>query len=142
MSDETFMRRAIELAQPRVGFTGENPAVGCVIVRDGQVVGEGATGFGGRPHAEEIALAQASGGTTGATAYVTLEPCGARSNGGTSCSNLLISHGISRVLIACADPSPFAADLGPRTLRAAGVNLESGLLADLATELYRNYRPI
>ena len=142
MSDETFMRRAIDLAQPRVGFTGANPAVGCVIVRDGAVVGEGVTGFGGRPHAEEVALAQAGGQAAGAVAYVTLEPCGARSNGGTSCSDLLASHGISSVFVACADPSAFAADLGPRTLRAAGVVVESGLLADLAAELYRNYRPV
>lgn len=142
MSDETFMRRAIDLARPRVGFTGDNPAVGCVIVRDGQVVGEGATGFGGRPHAEEVALAQAGGAAAGAVAYVTLEPCGARSNGGTSCSNLLISHGISRVVMACADPSPFAAELGPRTLEAAAVALERGMLADEAADLYRNYRPV
>jgi pyrimidine deaminase RibD-like protein len=140
-SDETFMRRAISLAEPRVGLTGGNPAVGCVIVRDGRVIGEGATGLGGRPHAEELALAQAGSSAKGATAYVTLEPCGERSNGNPSCSSLLISHGVLRVVVACADASSFAADRGPQALRDAGVHFESGLLVAEAAKLYRDYRP-
>ncbi|RYF88516.1 MAG: riboflavin biosynthesis protein RibD, partial [Caulobacteraceae bacterium] len=103
MSDETHMRRAIALAEAQLGRTAPNPAVGCVIVRDDLVVGEGATGDGGRPHAEELALSQAGNKAKGATAYVTLEPCGERSGGGASCSSLLIAHGVSRVVVASAD---------------------------------------
>ncbi|MDB5492824.1 MAG: ribD, partial [Phenylobacterium sp.] len=83
--DQTYMRRAIALARAKLGRTAENPAVGCVIVRDGEIIGEGATGDGGRPHAEEVALDQAGPSARGATAYVTLEPCGARSSGAASC---------------------------------------------------------
>jgi diaminohydroxyphosphoribosylaminopyrimidine deaminase/5-amino-6-(5-phosphoribosylamino)uracil reductase len=143
MSDDLiFMRRAIALAQANLGRTGVNPSVGCVIVLDGHVVGEGATGEGGRPHAEEVALAQAGVLARGAVAYVTLEPCGERSSGAASCSSLLISHGTSRVVIACADASTLAHDRGPEALRAAGVPVEGGLLADEAAQLYRDYRPI
>ncbi len=142
MTDDTFMRRAIALATAQVGRTGANPAVGCVIVRDGVIVGEGATGEGGRPHAEEAALAQAGERARGAVAYVTLEPCGERTSGATSCSSLLISHGISRVVVACADASALAHDRGPQALRAAGVAVEGGILADEASKLYQNYRPI
>jgi pyrimidine deaminase RibD-like protein len=140
--DLDFMRRAIALAAAQVGRTGANPAVGCVIVRDGVIVGEGGTGEGGRPHAEEAALAQADDLARGATAYVTLEPCGERTSGAASCSSLLISHGISRVVIACADASALAHDRGPQALRTAGVTVERGLLADEASELYQDYRPI
>jgi pyrimidine deaminase RibD-like protein len=141
-SDLAFMRRAIALAAAQVGHTGANPAVGCVIVRDGVIVGEGATGEGGRPHAEEVALDQAGGQARGAVAYVTLEPCGERTSGAASCSSLLIRQGISRVVIASADASTLAHDRGPHALRAAGVDVESGLLADEASKLYQNYRPI
>jgi pyrimidine deaminase RibD-like protein len=141
MSDETFMRQAIALARANLGRTGANPAVGCVIVRDGGVVGAGATGEGGRPHAEEVALGQAGDQAQGATAYVTLEPCGARSSGAASCSSLLISHGISCVVIACADASVHAHDRGPQALRTAGVTVETGLLADEAQPLYQDYQP-
>ena len=139
---DTFMRRAIALAGAQLGRTGANPSVGCVIVLDGVVVGEGATGEGGRPHAEEAALAQAGDQARGAVAYVTLEPCGERTSGAASCSSLLIRHGISRVIIACADASALAHDRGPQALRAAGVAVENGLLADEAAELYQDYRPI
>src|ERR1700750_2780402 len=110
--DHAHMRRAIALARARVGLTAENPAVGCVIVRDGEVVGEGATAQGGRPHAEEQALAQAGAAARGAAAYVTLEPCGARSAGAASCSELLARAGVARVVVACEDASPFASGQG------------------------------
>jgi pyrimidine deaminase RibD-like protein len=141
MADQIHMRHAIGLARANLGRTGANPAVGCVIVRDGEVVGEGATGEGGRPHAEEVALAQAGDQAREAVAYVTLEPCGERTSGAASCSSLLISHGISRVVIACTDASALAHDRGPQALRAAGVAVESGLLADEAAALYQDYRP-
>ena len=139
--DHDHMRRAIALAHGRVGLTAENPAVGCVIVCEGQVVGEAATAEGGRPHAEEQALAQAGEGARGATAYVTLEPCGARSRGGLSCSERLAAAGVARVVVACADASTLAAGLGTERLRKAEVDVEIGLLEAEATALYAGYRP-
>jgi diaminohydroxyphosphoribosylaminopyrimidine deaminase/5-amino-6-(5-phosphoribosylamino)uracil reductase len=141
MSDEAFMRRAIELAAARVGLTGDNPAVGCVIVRDGEVVGEGATAPGGRPHAEEVALEAAAERAAGATAFVTLEPCGRRSAGHASCGERLAAAGVARVAAACADPSAFASGLGPQWLQRAGVTYAQGLLSDEAATLYRGYSP-
>jgi pyrimidine deaminase RibD-like protein len=141
MSDETHMRRAIALAAANVGKTAENPSVGCVIVRDGVVIGEGATAPGGRPHAEEQALIEAGHAARGATAYVTLEPCGARSSGTASCSERLNTAGVARVVVACEDTSPFAAGRGLERLRGAGITVELGLLHDEAQSLYAAYRP-
>ncbi len=141
MSDEAHMRRAIELASGQVGRTGDNPAVGCVIVSEGRVVGEGATGDGGRPHGEEVALAAAGAAARGATAYVTLEPCAERSSGAPSCSELLGAAGVVRVVAACADPSVFAGGRGEAILHAHGVRIDRGLLNPEASELYTLYRP-
>ncbi|THD82105.1 MAG: riboflavin biosynthesis protein RibD [Phenylobacterium sp.] len=135
------MRRAIALARANLGRTGENPSVGCVIVKDGRTIGEGATGKGGRPHAEEIALDQAGGAARGAITYVTLEPCGERSSGAASCGERLVAAGVARVVIACADPSVLAAGQGPDRLRAGGIPVETGLLADEAAGLYAAYSP-
>jgi diaminohydroxyphosphoribosylaminopyrimidine deaminase/5-amino-6-(5-phosphoribosylamino)uracil reductase len=126
-SDEAHMRRAIQVAQANLGKTAPNPVVGCVIVRDGVLLGEAATAPGGRPHAEERALQQID--ARGATAYVTLEPCGARSTGAASCSLRLVEAGVTRVVIACEDPSPFASGQGIERLKAAGIAVETGLLA-------------
>lgn len=141
MDDETLMRRAIQLAQARVGLTGENPAVGCVIARGGKIIGEGATGEGGRPHAEEQALAAAGDQAREATAYVTLEPCAQRSAGGASCSMRLLEAGVKRVVVAHEDPSIFAGSAGPSALVAGGVVVECGLLRGEAATLYDGYRP-
>lgn len=141
MSDEAHMRRAIALAAAGVGRTADNPAVGCVIANDGAVVGEGATAPGGRPHAEEQALLQAGDAARGAVAYVTLEPCGARSSGQASCAERLAAAGIVRVVAACQDASPFAAGRGLERLRDAGVRVELGLLQEEARDLYGDYRP-
>jgi Pyrimidine deaminase len=141
MTDEDFMRRAIAVARGQVGRTGENPAVGCVLVRDGEIVGEGATGDGGRPHAEEAALALAGERALGATAYVTLEPCGERSSGAPSCSELLARARVARVVVARADPSVFAAGRGAERLRAAGVSFDLGVLGAEAEALYVAYSP-
>jgi diaminohydroxyphosphoribosylaminopyrimidine deaminase/5-amino-6-(5-phosphoribosylamino)uracil reductase len=141
-ADEAFMRRALALAAQNLGRTGANPAVGCVLVKDGAVIAEAATAEGGRPHAEEQALAQAGAAAAGATAYVTLEPCGARSSGAASCSQLLAQAGVARVVVACADPSVFAAGQGAARLAAAGVRHETGLLAgEVQKALYTDYRP-
>ena len=139
--DERWMRRAIALARAQVGRTGDNPAVGCVLVKDGAVVGEGATADGGRPHAEELALDTAGAAAAGAVAYVTLEPCGERSAGHASCGERLAAAGVARVVAACADPSAFAAGRGPARLNAAGIAYAQGLMQAEATKLYRDYRP-
>lgn len=130
MSDEDFMRRALDLAGQGVGQTGDNPSVGCVIVRDGVVIAEARTAGGGRPHAEEQAVAQAD--VRGATAYVTLEPCAKRSTGDASCSEILIGAGVARVVVAVGDPHPLVAGAGLARLRDAGVQVEVGLMANEA----------
>jgi pyrimidine deaminase RibD-like protein len=139
--DETWMRRAIALAGGRVGLTGDNPAVGCVIVKDGAAVGEAATAPGGRPHAEEQALDQAGAAARGATAYVTLEPCGERSSGAASCGERLVRAGVARVVIACDDSSALAGGRGLQRLAAAGIAVERGVLGDEAASLYSGYVP-
>jgi diaminohydroxyphosphoribosylaminopyrimidine deaminase/5-amino-6-(5-phosphoribosylamino)uracil reductase len=139
--DLAAMRRAIALAGPGVGATGDNPSVGCVILKDGQVVGEGATGAGGRPHAEEVALAQAGDRAAGAVAYVTLEPCAERSSGAPSCSERLVLARVGRVVVACEDASVLAGGRGAARLRDAGIELQLGVLADEAAPLYAAYRP-
>lgn len=126
MRDADYMQRALALAAPMAGRTGENPAVGCVIVRNDVVIGEGVTGEGGRPHGEENALRGIE--ARGATAYITLEPCAARSSGALSCSDLLIQAGIARAVIAARDPHPKAAGAGIARMRAAGIVVELGLM--------------
>jgi diaminohydroxyphosphoribosylaminopyrimidine deaminase / 5-amino-6-(5-phosphoribosylamino)uracil reductase len=129
------MRRAIALARARVGLTDPNPAVGCVIERDGVVIAEAATASGGRPHAEEQALAAAGAAARGAVAYVTLEPCGERSSGIASCAERLVASGVAQVIYACENPHHLSAGRGPEIIRAAGVPLTGGFLADEAAEL-------
>jgi diaminohydroxyphosphoribosylaminopyrimidine deaminase/5-amino-6-(5-phosphoribosylamino)uracil reductase len=129
-SDEAYMRQAIEVALRNLGKTAPNPVVGCVIVKDGVVLAEAATAPGGRPHAEEQALVGID--ARGATAYVTLEPCGERSSGAASCSLRLVEAGVTRVVIACEDPSPFASGQGIERLQSAGVAIKSGTLCDEA----------
>lgn len=128
--DRAFMARAIDLATARMGETWPNPAVGCVIVKDGRVLAEAATAPGGRPHAEEQAVPAAGADVQGATAYVTLEPCGARSSGRKSCAHFLAEAGVSRVVIACLDPSPFASGRGTERLRGRGLQVETGLMCE------------
>lgn len=139
--DASWMRRAIDLARTQVGQTGDNPSVGCVILKGDAVVGEAVTAPGGRPHAEEQALARAGEAARGATAYVTLEPCGERSSGVASCGERLVAAGVVRVVIACEDASVLAGGRGLRWLREAGIAAELGLLRDEAADLYGAYRP-
>jgi diaminohydroxyphosphoribosylaminopyrimidine deaminase/5-amino-6-(5-phosphoribosylamino)uracil reductase len=135
------MRRAIDLARPGVGRTGDNPSVGCVILGPEGIVGEGATADGGRPHAEDLALSAAAEAARGAVVLVTLEPCARRSGTGISCTDRLIAAGVRRVVIACGDASVFAAGEGSERLMAAGVEVVSGLLEAEALPLYAAYRP-
>lgn len=137
--DAGHMARAIELARARMGKTWPNPAVGCVLVNEGQVVAEAATARGGRPHAEEQAVPAAGDKAKGATAYVTLEPCGARSSGRKSCAHFLAEAGVARVVIAALDPSPFASGRGTERLRQVGLEVETGLMAEAALALCEGF---
>lgn len=130
MNDREAMARAVRLS--RRGFPAPNPHVGCVLVRDGAVVGEGWHRFAGGPHAEAEALAQAGDRARGATAYVTLEPC--NHHGRTPpCSAALAAARVRRVVVACRDPNPVAAG-GLESLRQAGIEVQVGLLAKEAEE--------
>ncbi|MFA7430029.1 MAG: bifunctional diaminohydroxyphosphoribosylaminopyrimidine deaminase/5-amino-6-(5-phosphoribosylamino)uracil reductase RibD [Rhodospirillaceae bacterium] len=120
------MDAALALAARGLGSVWPNPAVGCVIVRDGRVVGRGWTQPGGRPHAETEALARAGAAARGATAYVTLEPC---SHYGKTppCTDALIAAGIARCVVACTDSDPRVSGQGVERLRAAGIEVVVGV---------------
>ena len=137
--DQTYMRRALELAERGLYTTTPNPRVGAVVVKDHRVIGEGWHQVAGEPHAEVNALrdAQQKAGAEavkGAAMYVTLEPC---SHQGRTppCAGLLVSEGITRVVAAMEDPNPKVAGQGFATLRAAGVDVRVGLLESEAREL-------
>lgn len=132
--DHRFMRGALSLARRGLGAVWPNPAVGCVIVRNGVVVGRGWTQPGGRPHAETEALKRAGAAARGATAYVTLEPCS--HHGQTPpCAEALIAAGVARVVAAVEDPYPKVDGSGMAALRRAGIAAETGLCADAAREI-------
>lgn len=132
--DVFYMARALELARRGLYTTHPNPRVGCVIVRDGVVVGEGFHARAGEPHAEVHALRMAGERARGATAYVSLEPC--CHHGRTPpCASALIEAGVARVVSAMQDPNPRVAGGGHALLRAAGVEVESGVLEAEAREL-------
>lgn len=128
-ADIRFIRAAIALSLRGLGRTSPNPKVGCVIVRDGIIIGRGWTQPGGRPHAEAQALVQADGLTDGATAYVTLEPCFHLSPRGPRCVELLHRAGIARVVIAAMDPDPRTNGQSIKWLREQGIEVISGVLA-------------
>lgn len=120
------MRRALALGEAARGTTAPNPNVGCVIVANGAVVGEGATQPGGRPHAEAVALAAAGDRAAEAGVYVTLEPCAHVSPRGPTCADLLIAARPASITIALADPDPRTAGRGIAVLRAAGIAVDVG----------------
>ena len=127
MSDEDYMRLALDLARQGEGKTSPNPTVGAVVARDGAVVGQGFTQPIGGPHAEVGALGEAGDRAAGATLYVTLEPCS--HHGRTPpCADLVLSKGISRVVCAMVDPDPRVSGRGIARLRKAGVEVEVGIL--------------
>ncbi|WP_431301326.1 bifunctional diaminohydroxyphosphoribosylaminopyrimidine deaminase/5-amino-6-(5-phosphoribosylamino)uracil reductase RibD [Tabrizicola sp. BL-A-41-H6] len=128
------MAHALRLAARGLGNTWPNPAVGCVIVRDGIVVGRGWTQPGGRPHAEVRALEQAGPRAQGATVYVTLEPC-AHHGQTPPCAEALIAARPARVVTALTDPDPRVAGKGHALLRAAGIAVTEGILTHDATRL-------
>ncbi|MBY5589469.1 bifunctional diaminohydroxyphosphoribosylaminopyrimidine deaminase/5-amino-6-(5-phosphoribosylamino)uracil reductase RibD [Rhizobium leguminosarum] len=125
--DERFMAAAIRLSRWHLGRTATNPSVGCVIVRDGVIVGRAVTALSGRPHAETQALAEAGALARGATAYVTLEPCS--HHGKTPpCAEALIAYGVARVVISVTDPDPRVSGRGITMLREAGIEVDAGAL--------------
>ena len=132
--DHRFMARALELAERGLYTTSPNPRVGCVIVRDGAIVGEGWHERAGGAHAEVSALEAAGARARGASAYVTLEPCVHHGRTGP-CTEALIASGLSRVAAAVQDPNPLVAGQGLARLRAAGIASDVGLMEDEAREL-------
>ncbi|HLO26617.1 MAG TPA: bifunctional diaminohydroxyphosphoribosylaminopyrimidine deaminase/5-amino-6-(5-phosphoribosylamino)uracil reductase RibD, partial [Geobacteraceae bacterium] len=124
---EKYMKRAIALARRGVGKTSPNPAVGCVIVKDETIVGEGWHRKAGGPHAEALALRQAGAAVRGADVYVTLEPC-AHYGKTPPCADALIAAGVKRVFAAMVDPNPKVKGRGVTALRAAGIEVTAGLL--------------
>jgi diaminohydroxyphosphoribosylaminopyrimidine deaminase/5-amino-6-(5-phosphoribosylamino)uracil reductase len=132
--DHSMMARALRLAERALWTTTPNPRVGCVLVRDGWVVGEGWHEKVGEPHAEVLALNAAGRRARGATAYVTLEPCS--HHGRTPpCAEALIEAGVARVVAAMTDPNPLVAGKGLALLEAAGIETACGLLETEAREL-------
>src|SRR5271154_6595161 len=141
VNDQRYLRRALELAQRGSGLTLPNPRVGAVLVRGGRIVGEGHHRRAGGPHAEVNAVADAKKrghSVAGATLYVTLEPCSTRGRT-PPCTGLLLREKISRVVFAATDPNPAHAGAAMRLLRAAGVEVSSGLLEVEATALNRDF---
>ncbi|MCI0491477.1 MAG: bifunctional diaminohydroxyphosphoribosylaminopyrimidine deaminase/5-amino-6-(5-phosphoribosylamino)uracil reductase RibD, partial [Planctomycetes bacterium] len=125
------MSRALAIAARGEGLVEPNPMVGCVLVRDGQIVGEGRHERFGGPHAEVLALQDAGENAAGATAYVTLEPC--CHHGKTPpCAEALLRAGVTRVVAAVEDPFPQVAGGGIDKLRAAGIECDVGVQADKA----------
>ena len=132
------MAAAVALARRGHGNVSPNPAVGCIIARDGRVIGRGWTQPGGRPHAETVALGRAGEGARGATAYVTLEPC-AHHGQTPPCADALIEAGIARVVVGVRDPDPRVDGTGLRRLEEAGVETSLGVCADAAREVTADF---
>ena len=130
-TDVDFMRAALSLGRRGLGRVWPNPAVGCILVKAGQVVGRGWTADGGRPHSEVVALAEAGALAKGATAYVTLEPCAHTGETGP-CAEALIAAGVARVVVATTDPDPRVSGKGIEILRTAGVEVDVGVCKDAA----------
>jgi len=134
LSAETCMHRALDIARNGLYTADPNPRVGCVLVKEGQIVGEGWHVRAGEPHAEVVAIAAAGGAARGATAYVTLEPCNHTGRTGP-CTAALIAAGVARVVCAMRDPNPAVAGGGIATLERAGVAVEVGVLETEARAL-------
>jgi len=136
--DKRWMRAALLQARYALGRTSPNPPVGCVLVKDGLLVGRGRTQDGGRPHAETEAIADAGEAARGATAYVTLEPC-AHHGKTPPCAEALVEAGVSRVVIACGDPDDRVAGQGAAILSHAGVAVTEGVLKAQVASILSGY---
>jgi len=137
-TDEAFMKIALKLARRGLGSVWPNPAVGCILVKDGMIVGRGWTQKGGRPHAETEALAQAGTQAEGATAYVTLEPC---SHYGKTppCAKALIDSKVKRVVIALEDPDPRVSGNGIKMLKDASIEITQNICREEAIEINEGF---
>jgi len=133
------MAEAARLGEAARGRTAPNPNVGCIIVRDGEIVGRGATAPGGRPHAEAVALKEAGKKAKGATLYTTLEPCAHASARGPTCSALIPDAGIVRVVVGIKDPDPRTAGEGTKLLRKAGIEVKTGVAKEAARDSMSGY---
>lgn len=136
--DHAYMGRALELAERGRETATPNPNVACVIVKDGRVIGEGVHVKAGEPHAEALALADATESPEGATAYVTLEPC-AHQGRTPPCADALVRAKVARVVAALEDPNPLVHGRGATTLRDAGIRVDIGLMASQAEEAHRGF---
>lgn len=132
------MGEALALARRMQGRVWPNPPVGCVIVRDGEIVGRGWTQFGGRPHAERVALEEAGNRAHGASLYVTLEPC-CHWGRTPPCADAIVAAGVKRVYASLRDPDPRVDGNGFRKLRAAGISVKTGLGADEACTIMAGF---
>ncbi|UWQ20018.1 bifunctional diaminohydroxyphosphoribosylaminopyrimidine deaminase/5-amino-6-(5-phosphoribosylamino)uracil reductase RibD [Jannaschia sp. W003] len=137
-NDARWMAAALALAARGLGRVWPNPAVGCVVVRDGRVVGRGRTADGGRPHAEAVALAEAGSAARGATAYVTLEPC-AHHGRTPPCAEALVAAGVARVVVAAGDPDGRVDGRGLAILRGAGIEVTTGVMEAEARALQAGF---
>jgi diaminohydroxyphosphoribosylaminopyrimidine deaminase / 5-amino-6-(5-phosphoribosylamino)uracil reductase len=146
-SDEVWMERALALAEASIGLASPNPVTGCVLVKNGNVIGEGFHSYADKDHAEIVALKQAGAEARGSTAYVTLEPCS--HHGRTPpCADALIKAGVTRVVTAARDPNPQVSGRGLDRLQAAGVSLTIGVkeaaarrLNEAFAKFIRTHRP-
>jgi diaminohydroxyphosphoribosylaminopyrimidine deaminase/5-amino-6-(5-phosphoribosylamino)uracil reductase len=136
--DQSFMNSALNISKKNIGITGENPSVGCVLVKNNIIIATGVTGESGTPHAENIAISKAGENSRFATAYVTLEPC---SHFGKTdpCADLLIQSGISRVVIATLDPDERVNGSGVRKLQEAGIEVVTGVLENEARKINQGF---
>lgn len=129
-----MMQRALDLARKSIGLASPNPAVGCVLVKNKKVTGEGFHSYDQRDHAEIVALKSAGPAAKGSTAYVTLEPCSHSGRTGP-CANALIEAGIARVVVATGDPNPAVNGEGIARLRHSGITVDVGLMSEEARDL-------
>jgi len=137
-SDENFMQRALIEGKKALSACTPNPPVGCVLVKDGNVIATGFTQAPGKHHAEAMALAQVEGDLSEVTAFVTLEPCSF--HGRTpSCAKALVARGIKRVVVATLDPDPRNSGAGIEILKAAGIDVSVGVLEENALSDLRPY---
>ncbi|MBF0543930.1 MAG: bifunctional diaminohydroxyphosphoribosylaminopyrimidine deaminase/5-amino-6-(5-phosphoribosylamino)uracil reductase RibD [Candidatus Riflebacteria bacterium] len=138
MNDNFFMKCALDLARMTLGQTRPNPSVGCVIVKEGRILGMGSHLKSGEPHAEVLALRQSGSESRGATLYVTLEPC-AHFGHTPPCVNAIIAAGISRVVVATTDENPLVSGKGIGRLREAGIKVENGLFENDAKQINESF---
>ncbi len=136
--DQVWMQKAIELAKLGQYSTRPNPNVGCVIVKDGQLIGQGFHPKAGQPHAEVFAMREAGDLARGATAYVTLEPC-AHFGRTPPCAKGLVEAAVAKVVVACADPNPLVAGKGIQILMDAGIEVEVGICTPEAQQLNQGF---